>query len=320
MQSLNLNSPVNLPDFADLDLQFDIVDSHHHLFDLSHVYYPWLTDKPEPHFLLGDYDRIKCNFLPADYRAQASGLRVVNTVHVEAEADHENSISETRWLDQIMRTDSLPNAVIAHAWLHRHDSHEELAAHAAYSAVRGIRSKPLTATDAASRSRVQGLPASMQDSAWRRGLGLLREFNFSWDLRVPFWHLEEAAEVCRLYPDLPVVVEHTGLPWDRSEAGLAVWRAGMTKLAALDHVYVKISELGLASDPWDYEDNKRIVLEAIELFGFERAMFASNFPVAGLRIGYRDQVCAIAHMTKDCSSRERNQLFCDTATRFYRLA
>ena len=37
---MNLSKPVNLPDFSDLDLNFDIVDSHHHLFDLQAVYYP----------------------------------------------------------------------------------------------------------------------------------------------------------------------------------------------------------------------------------------------------------------------------------------
>jgi predicted TIM-barrel fold metal-dependent hydrolase len=114
-------------------------------------------------------------------------------------------------------------------------------------------------------------------------------------------------------------VEHTGLAWDRDEAGLAEWRRGMTALGAMEHVHLKISELGLAGAPWDYPDNRRIVREAIEIFGFNRCMFASNFPVAGLRIGYVDQVSAIAHMIKDCSVSERGALFHDTARRFYRL-
>tara|TARA_B100002003_G_scaffold99046_1_gene92187 strand:- start:9 stop:491 length:483 start_codon:yes stop_codon:yes gene_type:complete len=159
----------------------------------------------------------------------------------------------------------------------------------------------------------------MQDPAWRRGLGLLRQFGLSWDLRVPFWHLAEAAEVCALYPDLPIVVEHTGLAWERGEEGLAEWRRGMTALAAMEHVHLKISELGLAGAAWDYLDNRRVVREAIEIFGFTRCMFASNFPVAGLRIGYLDQVSAIAHMIQDCSMAERTALFHDTAKRFYRL-
>ena len=315
----NLSEPRNLPDFSALDLDFDIIDSHHHLFDLRAVHYPWLTDRQEEHFLLGNYDALKRNYTVADYRADTGPLRVVKTVHVEAESDRNDQLNETRWLSDTMAAEGLPDAIVAHAWLHRPDSAEILAGQAAFPAVRGIRSKPVTSATAAARDTVRGQPASLQDPAWRRGLGLLREFGLSWDLRVPFWHLGEAAEVCALYPDLPIVVEHTGLAWDRSEEGLAEWRRGMTALAAQDHVYLKISELGLAGAAWDYDDNRRVVRQAIEIFGFDRCMFASNFPVAGLRIGYVAQVCAIAQMIADCSRAERDALFHDTAKRFYRL-
>ncbi len=314
-----LSQPVNLPDFTNLDLDFKIVDCHHHLFDLDRLYYPWLTDQPEKNFLLGNYDALKQNYLPQDYQLDAATLNVVKTVHIEAEADHENSIAETRWISEIMRQHRLPNAIVAHSWLHRKDSAAELAAHAEFDAVRGIRSKPVTSTRASNQQGVVGVPASMQDPAWRQGLGRLRDYNFSWDLRVPYWHLHEAAQVCALYPDLPVVVEHTGLPWDRSEAGIAVWHRAMSEIAQMENVYVKISELGLAGDPWEYEQNRRVVLDTISLFGFDRCMFASNFPVSRLRIGFYPLVAAIAHMINDCSVDERNKLFYDTAVAFYRL-
>ena len=111
----------------------------------------------------------------------------------------------------------------------------------------------------------------------------------------------------------------TGLAWDRSPDGLDEWDRGMTALAAMAHVHLKISELGLAGAPWDYQDNRALVRQAIEIFGFDRCMFASNFPVAGLRISYVDQVSAIAHMIQDCSAAERAALFHDTAKKFYRL-
>jgi predicted TIM-barrel fold metal-dependent hydrolase len=315
----DLSNPTNLPDFSGLDLDFDIVDSHHHLFDLDAVYYPWLTDKPNAHFLLGGHEDLKRNYAPDDFRADWGGLRVVKTVHVEAEADHGDPLAETRWLARLMEGHGVPSAIIAHAWLHAPDCEGVLAAQAAFAAVRGIRCKPVTSASAKTRDSVAGAPGGMADETWRRGLGLLREYNFSWDLRVPYWHLREAAEVCGLYPDLPIVVEHTGLPWNRSAAGLAEWRAGMAALAAHEHVFLKISELGLAGAAWDYPGNRRVVREAIELFGFERCMFASNFPVAKLRIGYVDQLKAIAHMVRDCSPSERAALFHDTALKFYRL-
>ncbi len=315
----DLSQPLNMPALGEVDVDFDIVDSHHHLFDLQAVYYPWLTDKPEPHFLLGDYDRLKTDYGVADYRADAAGLRVVKTVHVEAESDRADPVAETRYLADVMSGEGLPDALVAHAWLHEKDSESVIAEQAAFEAVRSIRSKPVTSVSATARNEVRGRPASMQDPDWRRGLGLLSKYGLSWDLRVPYWHLREAAEVCALYPDLSVVVEHTGLPWDRTEEGLAEWRAGMELLAAQDRICLKISELGLAASAWDYADNRRVVREAIGLFGFGRCMFASNFPVAGLRVSFNDQVRAIAHMVADCSAAERQDLFHDTAVRFYRL-
>ena len=59
-------------------------------------------------------------------------------------------------------------------------------------------------------------------------------------MRVPFWHLREAAAVCGLYENLAIVVEHCGLPWDRGEEGLSEWYAGLAALAAHPNVMLKI--------------------------------------------------------------------------------
>jgi predicted TIM-barrel fold metal-dependent hydrolase len=110
-----ISTPTSLPDFGSLDMGFDIIDSHHHLFDLSQVYYPWLTDHHEPNMFLGNYDAIKQNYLPADYRTDMGDLRIVKTVHVEAETDREDPVAETRWLVQSMKVSNLPSAIVAHA-------------------------------------------------------------------------------------------------------------------------------------------------------------------------------------------------------------
>ncbi|MDP6463618.1 MAG: amidohydrolase family protein [SAR324 cluster bacterium] len=319
MRNPDLSIPTNLPDFSGLDLDFDIIDAHHHLFDLEQIYYPWLTDEPEKHFLLGNYDSLKRNYSCDDYRTDTKKLKVVKTVHVEAESDHQDPLRETEWLSGVMEHEGMPNAIVAHSWLHLPDSEKTLERQSEFPSVRGIRCKPVTSRNAETRDSVRQLPGSIHDPAWRKGLGLLQKYDFSWDLRVPFWHLDEISEVCRLYPDLPIVVEHTGLAWDRSEEALEEWRSGMSMLAELPHLFLKISELGLADSPWDYDLNLRVVREALELFGFERSMFGSNFPVAGLRIGFLEQVCAISHMIQDCSKTELDALFHDTAKQFYRL-
>ena len=159
----------------------------------------------------------------------------------------------------------------------------------------------------------------MQDERWQRGFALLEKYGLSWDLRVPSWHLAEAAEVARQFPRTPIVLNHTGFPWDRSEAGLAAWRRGMEVLAREPNVCVKVSEFGLKDRAWDYDENRRVVLEAIAIFGIERSVFATNFPVAGLRIGYDELVRAMSRMLVDRSPEDRDRFFWKNAAAFYRL-
>jgi predicted TIM-barrel fold metal-dependent hydrolase len=153
----------------------------------------------------------------------------------------------------------------------------------------------------------------MQDDNWLRGFALLERYGLSWDLRVPFWHLTEAAEVARAFPSTQIVLNHTGFPWDRSEQGLAAWRLAMGQLARQPNVYLKISEFGLKDAAWNYEQNHRIVLDKLSIFGVERSMFASNFPVAGLRIDYDGLVRAMKRMIIRASAVLRDYLASSTA-------
>ena len=144
-----------------------------------------------------------------------------------------------------------PGAIVAHAWFHTENAEEIIAAQAQFPLVRGIRSKPVTSLRPGAGT--PGAPGTMQDDKWLRGFALLEKYGLSWDLRVPYWHLAEAAEVARQFPRTPIVLNHTGFPWDRSEEGLAAWRRGMEAVAREPNVHVKVSEFGLKDSAWDYE-------------------------------------------------------------------
>jgi predicted TIM-barrel fold metal-dependent hydrolase len=297
--------------------ELEIVDAHHHLWDLSTGRYRWLTDHVEPNFLLGDYTAIRRDYLPDDYRIDAHGLKVMATVHIEAEGSRSEALEETRWLHALNAQHGMPNAVVAHTWLHLPEVEANLAAHKRHPLVRGIRCKPVTAP-APVRRWLEG-PGTMQDPNFRSGLTALQNADLSWDLRVPYWHLIEAGELCRKFPGLRIVLNHTGLPWDRGVDGLAHWRDGMKNLAESPNVYCKLSELGLKQAPWTVESNRAIVREALDIFGVDRCMFASNFPVASLRIGYRAQVAAMLRILDGLTRDELNRVFRDNALRFYRI-
>ncbi len=303
--------------WSDAPDAISLIDAHHHLWDLGMGKHPNLIGPPRGDFFMGDDSALRRNYLPEDYRRDAAGHNVLTTVHCEAEWDRADQLGETRWIAAIHAQQGFPGAIVAHAWFHTPNAEEIIAAQAACPLVRGIRSKPVTA--AAPGHSIAGAPGTMQDDAWLKGFALLEKYKLSWDLRVPFWHLEEAAAVARAFPRTPIVLNHTGFPWDRSEEGLAAWRRGMEAVAREPNVCVKISEFGLKNRAWDYHENRGIVLDAIAIFGIERAMFASNFPVAGLRIGYGALVAALSRMLADRPPEAREQFFWRNAARFYRL-
>lgn len=236
-------------------------------------------------------------------------------MHVEAEWDRERQVAETEWLHEINAAHGLPNAVVGHVWLAA-DNHEEvLRGHMKHPLFRGVRSKPVTSLRP--DTMTPGAPGTIQDPAWREGLALLGTLGLTYDLRVPYWHLYEAAEAIAEHPNLAVVLNHTGFPWDRSDAGIAAWRAAMKAIAACPNVRVKLSELGLKDAPWTVEGNRGVVRDAVEIFGVERCMWASNFPVAGLRIGYKAQLEGMLEILGDLSSDEVDQVFHRNAAAFY---
>jgi len=294
-----------------------IVDAHHHLWDLQRNHYPFLAGEPDPKFFLGDYSGLRNNYLPVDYRRDAADHNIVATVHCEAEWDRTDQLGETLWLEEIAKSHGMPDAIVGHAWLDTPDAEDVIARQADHPLVRSIRSKPKTGDSPGALAN--DAPGSMGDPKWRRGLKLLEKYSLNYDLRVPPWHLVEAVEVVRLIPTTPVIINHTGFPWDRSDAGMAQWRSAMTAMAREPNTLVKLSEFGLRNKPWDYSENRAIVLETIELFGPGRCMFASNFPVAGLRIGFDALYTAYKSMVKEFSREEKLQLFHDTAVKAYRL-
>ena len=294
-----------------------IVDAHHHLWDLDALDYPFLTDAISPDFFLGDYSAIRRNYLPENFHRDSANQNVVKTVHVEAECDRAAQVDETRWLTEIHAEHGFPNAIVGHAWFDRDNTEEILAAHAEFPLVRGIRSKPRTAR--APAEKTPGAPGTMQDPKWLAGFALLERYGLSWDLRVPYWHLGEAAEVARAFPGTAIVLNHTGFPWDRSPAGLAAWRHGMAALAAEANVHVKISCLCLPDGPWTLDGNRPIVRGTIEMFGVERCMFASNYPVDRLRASYDTIYDGFKAIVADFDRADQAKLFADNAMRFYRI-
>jgi len=297
-----------------LSTDLPIADAHQHFWDPRVNYHPWLCDEPPGPFRYGDYRALRRPYLPAHYFADAAEQGVVRTVYVETEWDPADPAGEMRYVERLRRETGFPTVAVAQAWLDRDDVADVLERQAAFPFVRGIRHKPR-----ANASAADGAPGGMTDARWRAGFARLARHRLRFDLQTPWWHLHEAAALARDFPETAIVLNHAGLPADRSRDGVAGWKRAMAALAACPNAVVKISGLGVPGVPWTAEANRAIVLTAIELFGVARCMFASNFPVDGLCASFAAIYGGFRAIVGDFGPADRRRLFHDNAVRIYAM-
>ena len=293
----------------------EIIDAHHHFWDLNQNYYPFLSDKIDENFFLGNYEFIRKNYLPIDYLNDSKEHNVIGTIHCEAEWDRNDQIGETKWLEKLSKNNKFPNAIVGHAWFHKKNSEAIIAEQASFDLVKGIRSKPITKTSINSKEYIY--EGSMQDFTWRNGLKLLQKYNLNYDLRIPSWHLEEAIEIVRLIPNTKVIINHAGFPWNRTDEGMSYWRKGVKLMSLEPNTFIKLSEFGVKGKAWNYSQNEKIIHELIDLFGPQRCMFASNFPVSKIKISFDNLYKSYKQIVKNFSYDEKNWLFSKTAMKVY---
>jgi predicted TIM-barrel fold metal-dependent hydrolase len=207
--------------------------------------------------------------------------------------------------------------MVAQAWLDRPDAAQVLAEQAAFPLVRSVRHKPKSA--ARPQDAKRGAPGSMDCPRWREGFALLAKHKLHFDLQTPWWHLDAAAELAQDFPATTIILNHTGLPADRSPEGLAGWRSAMEQLARQPNAVVKISGLGVPGLRWTADLQRPVVRDAIAIFGAERAMFASNYPVDSLVATFDEIYGSFLEITRDLPEAARRRLFHDNAVRIYRL-
>jgi predicted TIM-barrel fold metal-dependent hydrolase len=294
-----------------------IVDAHQHFWDLDRNYYPWLCDAEPIPFRYGDYSPLRRNYLPPDYRADTARYRILGTVHVEAEWDRAAPVAETRWLETIAARHGLPSGIVAHAALDGEAAADTVARQAESPLARGIRHKPRAAASPSEARR--GEAGSMDDPRWRRGYAALDRHGLSFDLQTPWWHLDAAADLARDFPRTQIVINHTGLPADRSPEGLAGWRRALEAVADCPNVAMKISGLGQPGGAWTVETNGPVIRDTVSIFGSDRCLFASNYPVDSLVASFNTIVEVMRLALSGLSPEDRARIFFGNAIRLYRL-
>ena len=278
-----------------------IVDSHQHFWDLEKVEYPWLVP---------DYGPIYRTFTPAELEPQLQAAGIDRTVLVQAANSFEDTDSmlaqaaEHDWIGAVVGWVPLEDPAAAAQALDRY------AANPWFKGVRHL-------------NHEEADPDWLVRPAVIDGLKLLQERDMTFDvISVYPLHLGHVPALASACPDLPMVIDHLAKP-PIASGDYDAWKADMRAAAEFPNVYAKVSGLNTAADPerWTGADLVESIGFAIEVFGAERLMFGSDWPVAILAGDYA-KVWAETNVALDelgLTGADREAVLGGTATAFYSM-
>jgi L-fuconolactonase len=281
---------------------FPITDAHVHLWDSQRFPITWLAG----HATLDRPYGIN------EYRAHTAGVQVAAFVYVEVDVEPPFGLLEAQWALERAQEDPRLQGIIAAAPLEYGDHVrvylEALAALGPH--IKGVRRILQGERD----------PAFCLQPDFVRGVQLLPEFGFSFDICIYHPQLASAVELVRRCPETQFMLDHIAKPGIK-DGLLDPWRAQIEELAALPNVICKISGMATEADHqnWTTDNLAPYVAHVLAAFGEDRVAFGSDWPVLLLAGEYQRWVATLDTLTTHLSPEAQRKLWSENARRFYRL-
>ncbi|MGI9426825.1 MAG: amidohydrolase family protein [Hyphomicrobiaceae bacterium] len=292
----------------------NIIDAHHHIWQRADL--PWLQGPTQPR-IFGPHDAIKRDYLIDEFQADTAASGVVKSVYVQANWPIERFVDEVAWVQHTSNATGWPHAIVGYCDLTQPDARSDLERLRAYPAMRGIRQQLHWHENPLYRFAAE--PDLARNRDLQRNVAMLEEFNWCFDLQVFAPQVGGACDLVDDCPKVTFILQHAGMLEDLSGNGREVWRKALADLAERPNVVAKLSGLGTFIHRNDAAHIAAIVMETVAIFGAERCMFGSNFPIEKLWTGYDDLVDAYRQAIATLSVTEQQAIFHGTAARVYRL-
>ena len=291
-----------------------MIDAHHHVWRQTDL--PWLLGPERPR-IFGPYAAIKRDYPVEEYCADIKGTGIKKSVYVQANWAPNWFKDEIAWVQSVADRSGWPHAIVGFLDFTKGDVGPALKSLRDYSLLRGFRQQfhwhenPLY--------RFAPDRRQVSDARVAENIGKLAEHGFTFDLQVFPGQMADAAELADACPDVTFILQHAGMLEDQSQAGWKAWRAAMTDLAKRKNVVTKLSAFGTFIHRNDPDFIADIVKQTVSIFGADRCMFGSNFPIEKLWTSYRDLVGAFRKATANLTKKQKAHIFNDTAARVYRV-
>ncbi len=290
------------------------IDGHHHIWRLRDL--TWLSGPQVPR-IFGPYGPICRDYTIEEFRSDVASSHIVQSVYVQTNWPAGQSLDEARWVQSVADATGWPHANVAHADLADPDVSALLVRLAELPLTRGIRQQ--IHWHANPQYSFAPRPDLMNDRQWRSGLAQLAQNGLLFELQIFTSQMADGVKLACAFPDTTFVLEHAGMPEDRSVEGVQRWREGMRALADCRNVNAKLSGLGTFDHAYRLEVVAPIIADTVAMFGADRCLYGSNFPIEKLWTDYASLYRTFREAIEPFTEIEQQRILHDTAKRLYRL-
>lgn len=274
------------------------IDAHQHFWQYTDEDYGWIGENEQI---------IKRDFLPEHLLPVLQQNQIDGCVAVQAR----QTLEETQWLLALAKKHHFIKGVVG--WVDIRSEHliDQLNQFSNESKLKGFRHVLQDEAD----------PDFMLQDAFIRGLQLIAQHEYVYDLLIFSHQLPQAIKLIKTLPQLPMVIDHIAKPNIATGEGFALWEANIQTIAQHKHVYCKVSGMVTEADvnAWEKGDFTRYLDVIFAAFGTERIMYGSDWPVCLLGGDYKEIKTIVEdYLTQYCPNAKK-QVFGLTAEKFYSL-
>ncbi|KGJ92606.1 amidohydrolase family protein [Colwellia psychrerythraea] len=274
------------------------IDAHHHLWKFDPVDYDWIDDSMAA---------LKKDFLIRDLEKTLHHNGFSSSIAVQAR----QSIEETLWLLELAQNTALIKGVVGWIDLKSNTLSQQLDRLKKHKKLVGFRHVIQGETD----------PDFMQSPDFIRGLQMLADKGYRYDLLIFSHQLPAAIKMLEQVPHLHVVIDHIAKPDIKSKSDFNTWQQGMGILARNPKCYCKLSGMVTEADwlNWQLKDFHPFMQTVLHLFGPHRIMFGSDWPVCLVAAEYSQTKEIVLDFVNENAPHAKDLILGQNAQEFYQL-
>ena len=273
-----------------------MIDSHIHFWKYNKLKDAWITDEMK---------LLQNDFLPQHLQPVLKENKIDGVIAVQAD----QSENETKFLLELATENTIIKGIVGWVDLQNENLENKLVYYSKYNIIKGF------------RHIVQGEPDGfLQNKRFLNGIKALQFFRFTYDILVYENQLKEAIEFVNKFPGQKFIIDHCAKPSIKNNR-IKEWRSMINEIAKNKNVYCKLSGLITEAEwaMWNEKDFYPYLDVVFEVFGTDRLLFGSDWPVMLLSGTYSKWKNLLENYMNIFSQQEKQKVFDKNAIKFYNL-